>query len=549
MTEKPHKEDSFSRSFYLQKVFCHQEKLSLLFLLFFLFVLAFVVYMPWRSALVLDDLPDIIHNSALYLSPIEVIAKNPFRSVTYLTYWLDLSLPIAPQKILHLTNAFLHLAVCFLFALVILRLRPQMEKVVIPAVAFLLMNPFMWSSILYVSARSTILATLGCLLAVHGLSGFLSRAHALDLLEVSVGAFVAVFSKESAVVLPFMLLPLRALDGGKRFWKVWTPIFALAIVYTLFRFMHRIDLGEGANAGYTPIQYLLTQVTIIPIYLFKFFFPLHVGLEWDVQIVKDFTNARFIVSAVFLVAIFSVVFKLTAGNILARFFLWWFPLSLAVESSIIPLGDLAFDHRFYMAGVGVCALVSVLFEPLANAGMRRFRLFLSFLLILIIMSFLTYGYARGKRWSSVSGVWQEATLFSPDSFRARYNLGHNLLEEGNIIGALPHLNSAVKRGGRSVGETAYALNARGLALLKMNRLEEAQGDFKLALKLVPQFGDAMLHLGVTYLLQGNPAQALEILQRAQVLLPGDPKVARALEKAREAYDLLRSSNELDKIER
>jgi Flp pilus assembly protein TadD len=107
----------------------------------------------------------------------------------------------------------------------------------------------------------------------------------------------------------------------------------------------------------------------------------------------------------------------------------------------------------------------------------------------------------------------------------------------------------VRIGGRSAGETAYALNARGLALLKMNKLEEAQSDFKLALKLVPHFGDAMLHLGVTYLLQGNSAQALEILQRAKILLPGDPKVEQALEKAHEAYDLLRSSNELDKIER
>lgn len=501
--------------------------------------LSLVVYLPWHWVLVLDDLPDIVNNSALRLSPIDVFLKNPFRFLTYLTYWFDLSLPIEPSKVLHITNIFLHCAVCFLFTIVLLRLRSQMEKAILPLVVFLFMNSFMWSSVLYVSARSAILATAGCLITVHGLLGFLRDGKIREFVEMSIGILVAIFSKESAVVLPFMLLPLRSFDRDKRFWKAWVPLFVFATGYAFFRLMHPVDLGEGAVGGYTPLQYLLTQVTIVPLYLLKFFFALHPGLEWDVQVVRDFWNVCFIVNAVFLISLFVIFWKVTSGNIVARFFLGWIPLSLAVESSIIPLGDLAFDHRFYMTGVGVTALMGVFFEPLAKSKMKISWL-LTFLLILMIMSFFTYGYARSKRWKSVVGVWEEAVRSSPFSFRARYNLGHNLLEEGKVLKAFPHLNYAVKIEGRSPGETAYALNARGLALLKMGRLDDAQNDFNGALQVAPNFGDAMLHLGVTYFLEGEFAKALEILQRAQELLPGDPKVAKALEKVRHSYDLLHS---------
>ena len=79
-----------------------------------------------------------------------------------------------------------------------------------------------------------------------------------------------------------------------------------------------------------------------------------------------------------------------------------------------------------------------------------------------------------------------------------------------------------------------ASNGLGIVYMGPDRLEEAASLFEEAIRADPYFGHAHYHLGLTLLRLGRADEAARELKEAENLLPGEPKVLKALRKAQRA---------------
>jgi hypothetical protein len=128
-----------------------------------------------------------------------------------------------------------------------------------------------------------------------------------------------------------------------------------------------LTLGIG-YAGSTPLEYALTQPGVILHYLRLTLWPHPLCLDYAWPLAK---SARAIVPPVLIVG------ALLAATI-ASFRRWpalgfagaWFFIVLAPTSSVIPVADVAFEHRMYLPLAGVIAVVAAAFTRLLNARAR-----------------------------------------------------------------------------------------------------------------------------------------------------------------------------------
>jgi hypothetical protein len=99
-------------------------------------------------------------------------------------------------------------------------------------------------------------------------------------------------------------------------------------------------------------DYLLTQFSVIATYIRLLLFPVNQNLDYDYPISHTLFEFPTIFSFLFLVStvIFGVwMFKKSR---LISFGIFWFFITLSVESSIIPIRDVIFEHRIYLPSVG-----------------------------------------------------------------------------------------------------------------------------------------------------------------------------------------------------
>lgn len=521
------------------------DRIALIALIVFV-VLAAVSLLPGWGAIVLDDERDIFNNAALHSGLVHALLKAPFRVVTYFTYWINVSFLGGGPFALHFVNFILHILVgLFLYVALSKWIEDEKGQVAgLIAAGFFLLNPFMGSAVLYISARSAILVSLGAIIAVWGTLIYSRDGNILYLAVALAGGIFALFSKETGLVVPIILLPLIVNKENRgRVAIILIPLLIFSGAYVLLRMGHVMDLGDRGEEAPTSIEYLWTQITVVPRYIRRFFWPVNLSLEWNVRVRRSALDPLVLSSAVLLAGLFISAVSVARRNAAALLFVIWIPLSLMVESSIIPLADLAFDHRFYFAGVGLAALLGITFSELwERSPMRRHLILVGWV---IVICFALLGVNRGAKWSDKIGVWTEAVRVTPDSPRSRYNLGHNLLEKNQYRTALLQLNAALRLGPKVTGAKAMVLNARGLAYLWRSSIDLAINDFSKAASLAPDYGDPLLHLGVAYILKGNPDEAIVILQRAQALMPDEPKVEKALQSARDASAALHGTGGMD----
>jgi tetratricopeptide (TPR) repeat protein len=109
-------------------------------------------------------------------------------------------------------------------------------------------------------------------------------------------------------------------------------------------------------------------------------------------------------------------------------------------------------------------------------------------------------------WRNSQTLFGHALQVTSNNGMAESNFGTALLEIGDLRGALPHLEAAV----RLIPDLAVAHYDYGLALQRQGRLTEAAQQYQFAIRFsVDRFEGAQAHnnLGVVYMQSGNPDMA------------------------------------------
>jgi tetratricopeptide (TPR) repeat protein len=125
------------------------------------------------------------------------------------------------------------------------------------------------------------------------------------------------------------------------------------------------------------------------------------------------------------------------GNIWLKLGCAWFFLLISPTSSIVPLNDLAVEHRMYLPmSLGLC-LISGWLISCAKKNKRIY-----FLVFIVLMFGVLVG-DRNQSWTSEIALWSDSAKKNPNSSRAQNNLGKAYYEVGKLKLARTHLEKSV----------------------------------------------------------------------------------------------------------
>jgi tetratricopeptide (TPR) repeat protein len=282
---------------------------------------------------------------------------------------------------------------------------------------------------------------------------------------------------------------------------------------------------QAISAGFrlkevTPFQYALSEPGVILHYLALAFWPAGLCLDYGWPVangVKQIAPGVIVIGGLLAAAVWALVRKPKWGFVGA-----WFFLILAPTSSIMPIKDLAFEHRMYLplAAVAVFVILAsyLSWERWAGAGEGRHLPGQLLAAILILSAAGALGCAtfkRNKEYATAMGIWSDTAKKAPGNPRALNNLGWQLREGGDYQGALDCLNRAIELRPRY----ADAYNNRAYTYASMKRFDEALADCNKAIEIRPDFATPYNNRGNLYEQFGNTEKALEDFNHAIMLRP------------------------------
>jgi tetratricopeptide (TPR) repeat protein len=245
-----------------------------------------------------------------------------------------------------------------------------------------------------------------------------------------------------------------------------------------------------------------------------------------------------------------------ASRIAAFGILFWF-LVLAPTSSVVPVLDLAVEHRVYLASLGPILVLVVAVDAALHRLLATPRAALAGL-ALAGAALLALGVAlsgRARVWATEESLWSDAAARFPRSPRILTNLGLALQTRGDlagaesayrqgwavatapldvvqlsrnlggllsIVGRFPESLAIVDRGLEVAPEHPDLRMNRAVALVQMGRAEEALADARLALTVAPREPTLLGVYGQILSYQKSWAEALAAFQAATALDPGSP---------------------------
>jgi tetratricopeptide (TPR) repeat protein len=206
----------------------------------------------------------------------------------------------------------------------------------------------------------------------------------------------------------------------------------------------------------------------------------------------------------------------------------WFFVILAPTSSMMPLNQLAHEHRMYLSLAAVVVLAVSggyafwerwLPPPAApGRGARVARWGVPVMAWAAVLLALGYGtVARNRDFRSPLAIWQDAVRKLPDSFFAHYNLGTALAAKGRTAEAIEHYHEALSLKADFCA-THYNL---ANALATLGKDDEAIEHYHEALRLKPDYAEAHNNLGIALAAAGRTKEAIDHHRAALRLNPED----------------------------
>jgi tetratricopeptide (TPR) repeat protein len=432
---------------------------------------------------------------------LEVWGPRQTRPLTYFSFWLNRAIGAGDPLGYHLVNLLLHLGAVLLAWECLRRLLP--ERAAWLAAAIFAVSPIQAEAVNYIWARSILLATLLCLAAL--------REWLADRPWVALFWFaLALLAKEECAAFPVMLAWLtwrKTLPAPRAAWSVITVMAALAaaagarVVWAL-----SVTPGApgGAQAGISPLNYLLAQSVVIWRYFQLTVAPYGFTVDPDIHVAPWLGVAAWVL---LLAAVFAIWRR--AGAEIATWFIAGL-LLLLPSSSVFPVADLSADRRMYLPMFAFAAAAAI---PLAR--IRQQAVLAAIGLVLLALSV-----RRTAVWMSDASLWQEAMDRAPQKLRpklqlsralpaakaldllgkarldAPYNpeiateIGKILLSEGQPDGALEEFGRALALSPMD----ARNVNNRGVALQALGQTEAARGDFERAARMDPTLAEARENL-------------------------------------------------------
>jgi tetratricopeptide (TPR) repeat protein len=292
-------------------------------------------------------------------------------------------------------------------------------------------------------------------------------------------------------------------------------------------------------------SYARSQPGVILHYLRLSFWPHPLCLDyaWPVaSSLGEILPSALVIGALFAATVWGLMRRSACGFLGA-----WFFLTLAPTSSVLPLNQLAFEHRMYLALAPVVVLVVAgeyalwdrLLAPrpsplapgpssgtaprLHSAAVARWAAPVA-VLSAALLALGSATAARNRDYRSLLVIWQDTAEKRPDNHAAHYNLGLAMASAGKIDEALERYREAL----RLHPGFPEAHNNLANLLTTLGKTDEAIAHCRQALRAKPNFADAHYTLGFIFAGLGKSDEAIAYCNEALRLNPDSAEAHNTL---------------------
>jgi Flp pilus assembly protein TadD len=208
----------------------------------------------------------------------------------------------------------------------------------------------------------------------------------------------------------------------------------------------------------------------------------------------------------------------------ARYRLWsalvvWWLLHQLVEGSVLPLEPM-YEHRTYLPMVGLCVVAPWGLWSWGRSRLGRWAPGCGVAIgSIVVLALAVSAHARAQVWRDPLTLWTDALQKAPEHPTAHANQGVALLELQRFDDARAAFATALRLDPRN----HTALQNLGALDVGLGRFEAAEPYLRAALAIEPLDALALAGLGAVAMEQGRPDEAIA-LHRRSLAIGGDPRV-------------------------
>ncbi|GMW00643.1 MAG: hypothetical protein AMXMBFR84_17800 [Candidatus Hydrogenedentota bacterium] len=354
---------------------------------------------------------------------------------------------------------------------------------------------------------------------------------------------VALCSKESSTMLPFLLLALwltlpRNEEGKARRKSMWIPMAASGVIVAIYGVLRMTVLQFSQNASGRELSFAdraIEAMQALALYAGLFFVPTGLHMERTLDDVPVWLAA---VGLLLLVTFAGVAFiAWRKGWTPVAFGLLWFLITWLPISGLFPLNAPMAEHWMYVPMAGfMLALLTILGSILRATPARTIAAGVAFA---VCTAFVILTVQRADDWTSNEKLYLATLRENPNTTRVHYNLAVTYEELiGNPPGAKRHYEAVLaiydkkhQAAGISPSEVRFTDEeleshlSLGKMALDQQRFGEALPHYTVVLRLQPTdetkplIAAASLGAGQCLLALGDPEKAQQMFQQAVTMDP------------------------------
>ena len=386
-------------------------------------------------------------------------------------------------------------------------------------------HPLQTESVTYLSQRAEALGALFTLLTLYGFMRAADGVRPWLWYGVSwLGLGAGFATKETIATAPLLALLFDAMfvsRGLVAALRARAPYYAgLALIALALgaRFIGPLLFAERLSAGFklqevSALDYARSQPGVILHYLRLAFWPRPLCFDYAWPVARGTTAVVLPLLGIVALALAGVVLALRRswGGYALLFALVY----LLPSSSVVPIRDLAVEHRFYLplasvalgvacAGHALCARLAWLpLAPLLTGALTT---------ALVAATFV-----RNRDYATNERLWRVTAEVAPHNARAHGNLGSALLDAGRLEEALAALSKAHEL----APEESFILLDLGKVYWKLGHHRRAAQFLERGLARAPD-ARGLGTLGIVLFEMGDLPGATRRFREALALEPDDP---------------------------
>ena len=438
-----------------------------------------------------------------------------YRPMSNLTYFLDYSLFQARPWGSHFINILIHCANTFLVYWIVSRLFSSSVLGLFAGLLFSL-HPIQSEAVAVMSYRADMVAAFFVLCSFYFWvkfqeGGYLRKKYYGGALLMY---FLAVFSKESAIMLPFVILsfdqlwavPLLSL---KRRCAYYTGFVSILIFYLYQYFIVFPNSSLSFHwLGGSWINHCLIMGCIWYSYLINSLLP------WTVKLIPGLycPPAPMLISLVTArIGLALIIFIASVGMLWrnhkpAVFFLFWYGLFYLPVSNLIPIANPMACRFMYLPSIGLLVVLAGALHRARPSPM----LYMGIITICVTCTLFLNG-----DWKSDFDVGYTWVKDYPTAYRGYAILGKVYFYAGRFKEAKEYLERSIQLGDQ-IPSDVFNL---GQCYRQLGELQKAQALFKQIIVHNPGYADPYFELAGIYHFQDNPRLEREMLAKGLVLKP------------------------------